>query len=157
LTCYERLLEIHGECTTREARLEAAKVALRDRELISESHVKCLFSILEFLQDVSKKSDVNRMASSQLAICFAPTLFRPPQNSTNPVKIMRDMCAGIGVVEILIENARDSMLRLEEGGDDLDRRKKSVTSLVMSRAKGRRGRRRPSMVRIAFKKWCVRI
>ena len=145
LKCYLRLLEIHGECTTREARLEAAKVVLRDRELISKSHVQCLFLILEFLQDVSRKSHVNRMASSQLAICFAPTLFRPPQNSTNPVKIMRDMCAGIGVVEILIENARDPMLRLESC-DDLDR-KRSISKLVMSRAKGRRGRRRPSVVR----------
>lgn len=147
LKCYERLLQIHGECTTREARLEAVRGIMRDRDLISESHVQCLFSILEFLQDVSKKSQVNRMAPSQLAICFAPTLLRPPQHSTNPVKIMRDMCAGIGVVEILIENARDSMLRGGSDHDDDYEKRTNISGLVMSRAKLRRGRRRPSVIK----------
>ena len=66
-------------------------------------HIEVLALLLGFLYKVATKSEVNKMTSENLAIVFAPTIFRPPQD-LNPMKVMENVSGSIIVIKVLIEN-----------------------------------------------------
>jgi len=43
--------------------------------LLPDEHREALFALLDFLCQVSSRSDVNKMTASNLAICMTPSLF----------------------------------------------------------------------------------
>ena len=66
-------------------------------------HIEVLAVLLAFLFKVATKNEVNKMTSENLAIVFAPTIFRPPLD-LNPMKIMENVSGSIIIVKTLIEN-----------------------------------------------------
>lgn len=61
-----------------------------------------LQQILTMLNDITKKSDINKMSSSNLAIVFGPSLLRP--QSTNAASELFDMPDVSKVVDFLIKH-----------------------------------------------------
>ncbi|GAB6028696.1 hypothetical protein CHUAL_004520 [Chamberlinius hualienensis] len=67
-----------------EARLEALQAAL---VLLPDENREVLQALLSFLNDVANRSKENQMTASNLAVCFAPSLFHmscPRSQSTSP-------------------------------------------------------------------------
>eukprot|EP00939_MAST-03C_sp_MAST-3C-sp1_P002319 g2319.t1 len=102
--CYAHLLRAQRESTTSEARLAALRTILLDRSLMPVYHLECLRYLLEFFGDVCAHKDVNKMRPSNIAVCFAPTILRPPQPApgTSPAAVMGEVCTGIETVKTLI-------------------------------------------------------
>lgn len=141
--CYAHLLRAQRESATASSRLSTFRAILSDSSMVPYAHFCCLTYLLAFFQDVSKRSEYNRMKASNLAVCFAPTLLRPPQPApgANPATVMGEICTGIEVIKTLIEHARDPILI----GSPSKTPKASLANILLTRPKGLRGRRRPSL------------
>ncbi|KAI5700323.1 hypothetical protein M8J76_012333 [Diaphorina citri] len=66
-----------------ESRLEAVSCAL---VLLPDEHREALYLLLHFLREISKHSKENQMTESNLAVCFAPSLFHWNQSGSSPYK-----------------------------------------------------------------------
>lgn len=64
-------------------RLEAVSCAL---VLLPDEHREALYLLLHFLREISKHSAENQMTASNLAVCFAPSLFHWSQSGSSPYK-----------------------------------------------------------------------
>lgn len=64
-------------------RLEAVSCAL---VLLPDEHREALYLLLHFLRQIAKHSQENQMTESNLAVCFAPSLFHWNQSGCSPYK-----------------------------------------------------------------------
>uniref|UniRef100_A0A8D8LXI8 Rho GTPase-activating protein 7 n=1 Tax=Cacopsylla melanoneura TaxID=428564 RepID=A0A8D8LXI8_9HEMI len=64
-------------------RLEAVSCAL---VLLPDEHREALYLLLHFLRQIAKHSTENQMTESNLAVCFAPSLFHWNQSASSPYK-----------------------------------------------------------------------
>ena len=67
-------------------------------------NVSVLGVLLPFLQRVARNSEQNKMTTTNLATCFAPTLLRAPDDAS-PVKVLSDMQLAIFAMKVMIEEA----------------------------------------------------
>ena len=83
-----------------------------DDENFYAVNVDCLRYLLGFLVRVVRCSEYNKMNADNLAIVFAPTLLKPPEEDDLG---LNDLSAAIGCVKRLIEEAENICENLWEG------------------------------------------
>ena len=64
-----------------------------------------LGALLNLLQRIARNSTTNKMNSTNLATCFAPTILRAPEE-TSPVQVLADMQWAITAFRVLVDEAK---------------------------------------------------
>ncbi|XP_015743188.2 T-cell activation Rho GTPase-activating protein isoform X2 [Python bivittatus] len=75
---------------------------------LPKPNLHLLKHLLSLLHHISKNSEVNKMDSSNLAICFGPTMLSPNNDKSLPLEIQKELADKVkALVEFLINNCSD--------------------------------------------------
>ena len=98
--CYPHLLRAQRMRSTRR-KLAVMTAVLNDTLLVPPPHRRCYFSAQISSFDLKTRGE-NKMSANNLAICFAPTLLRPPSstcthrsNSKVSSNLLNDLCTTV--------------------------------------------------------------
>ena len=72
-----------------------------------ESHQRCFVALLAFLYKISLQAETNKMTAENLAICFAPTILKPPEDC-DPMTAMKNVQPAIKAITLLISGYRET-------------------------------------------------
>ena len=81
------------------------KILQSSIKLLPKENQELLKTILQFLHELSKKSDFTRMTSENLAIVWGPNLLIIPKNVTDYTKMQKDMASIKRVTQLMIDRA----------------------------------------------------
>ncbi len=105
--CYDDLIKCGPD-------VKALKALVCDRYKVPQENYDILASLMYFLKDISKHSDVNKMTPNALSICWSQSLMRTPttdMDSSDPTAILMAFAKDAGVcntiVETLIEDVNE--------------------------------------------------
>ena len=91
-------------------KLAVMTAVLNDTLLVPPPHRRCLYFLLKFLHSISKHESENKMSANNLAICFAPTLLRPPSSTcthrsnskVSSSNLLNDLCTTVDTLKTMI-------------------------------------------------------
>ena len=91
-------------------KLAVMTAVLNDTLLVPPPHRRCLYFLLKFLQTISTHESENKMSANNLAICFAPTLLRPPSSArthfnnshVSSSNLLNDLCTTVDTLKTMI-------------------------------------------------------
>eukprot|EP00941_MAST-03F_sp_MAST-3F-sp1_P004516 g4516.t1 len=114
---YEPLLQIfrtkkNKDESKNDEIIKQVRSILLDKMIMPEAHQRLLSVLFQFLHDVKKHCDVNKMSSKNLAVCWAPSLLRPdfgiPEGTqVDPKALMAlqtDAMPAISCIEFFLDN-----------------------------------------------------
>ncbi|ETE68864.1 T-cell activation Rho GTPase-activating protein, partial [Ophiophagus hannah] len=105
------LTELYNEWMTALEKINHHEKTEAMKEVASklpQPNLHLLKHLLSLLQHISKNSKVNKMDSSNLAICFGPTMLSPSWDKSLPLEIQKELADKVkALVEFLINNCSD--------------------------------------------------
>ncbi|KAG8123678.1 hypothetical protein E2320_018985 [Naja naja] len=105
------LTELYDEWMTALEKINHQEKTEAMKEVASklpQPNLHLLKHLLSLLQHISKNSKVNKMDSSNLAICFGPTMLSPNWDKSLPLEIQKGLADKVkALVEFLINNCSD--------------------------------------------------
>jgi hypothetical protein len=109
-------------------KLAVMTAVLNDSLLVPPPHLRCLCYLLKFLQTISKHESENKMSANNLAICFAPTLLRPPCSKrthrnadVTSSALLNDLCTTVDTLKTMItyfqqDDSEESIVLMDDRG-----------------------------------------
>eukprot|EP00940_MAST-03C_sp_MAST-3C-sp2_P000660 g660.t1 len=108
--CYQKLIVSQDRELQTEERVQLLKVVLDDRSLVSSEHAVAIAVLMDLLGDIIAQKDINKMTPTNLAVCLAPSVLKPPPNDgssgSDPMAMMDEMSKARGALtEIIVHRA----------------------------------------------------